>query len=93
MALESKFNFDITYVKEELHKVVDCLSCYYKSDTSKNVHHIYDYVCASTCIDPEGDDLPQCILELVQQVEQLHTCMDQNLVHPTWLSDRKEPCD
>ena len=75
-----KFNFNITYVKEELNKVADYLLCYYKSDTSKDIYHVYDYVCADIWIDPEGDDLPpQHVEELGQQVEQLHTCYKGDL--------------
>ena len=54
----SKFNFDITYVKGELNKVADCLSCYYKSDTLKDIHYVYDYVCVDAQMDPKGDNLP-----------------------------------
>ena len=64
--LFTKFNFDITYVKGELNKVADCLSYYYESDMSKDVYHVYDYVCMDICIDPEGDDLPsQWVAETV----------------------------
>ena len=49
----SKFNFDITY-ESELNKVVDCLSHYYESDTSRDVYHMYNYVHADIWTDPEG---------------------------------------
>ena len=55
----SRFNFDITYVKGDLNKVADCLSRYYESDTTTNVYEPHEYICADTCIDPEGDDLPE----------------------------------
>ncbi|KAG6892155.1 hypothetical protein C0995_005147, partial [Termitomyces sp. Mi166 len=54
----SRYQFDITYVKGELNKVVDCLSQYFKSDTIDDMHNIYDYVQVDKRIDPEGEDLP-----------------------------------
>ncbi|KAG6859286.1 hypothetical protein C0995_009961 [Termitomyces sp. Mi166 len=54
----SRYDFDITYVKGELNKVADCLSQYFESDTTDDVHNIYDYVQADKWIDPEGEDLP-----------------------------------
>ena len=57
MDYKSKFNFDIIDAKRELNKVADCLSHYYESDMSKNVHYVYDYVHTDTWMDPEGDDL------------------------------------
>jgi len=53
-----KFKFDITYIKGELNKVADCLSRYFESDTTSDVHKYYDYVQADRRIDPEGEDLP-----------------------------------
>ncbi|KAG6892531.1 hypothetical protein C0995_003296, partial [Termitomyces sp. Mi166 len=54
----SRYDFDITYVKGELNKVVDCLSQYFESDTPDDMHNIYNYVQADKWIDPEGEDLP-----------------------------------
>src|SRR6266545_3866548 len=54
----SRFDFDITYVKGELNKIADCLSCYYESDTSANIHEFHEYVQADRRIDLEGEDLP-----------------------------------
>ena len=68
----SKFDFDITYVKGELNKVVDGLSRYFESDIHvdvhdihvdvhdihADVHDIHNYVQADTHIDPDGEDLP-----------------------------------
>jgi len=54
----SKCDFDITYVKGELNKVVDCLSRYYESDTNVDVHDVHEYMRADTRIDPAGEDLP-----------------------------------
>ena len=94
----SKLNFDITYVKGELNKVVDYLSCYYESDMSKDMHYMYDYVYADIQIDPEGDDLPsQRVAELGRHLgrhaEQLHACVDHNMVCPNWVRDHNEPCN
>ena len=54
----SRFDFDITYVKGKLNKIADCLSCYYESDTSADVHEFHEYVQANRRIDLEGEDLP-----------------------------------
>ena len=54
-----KFNLDITYVKGELNVVVNCLSCYYKSDASKDVHHIYDYIHADAWLTPSKSSRTQ----------------------------------
>ncbi|KAG6858313.1 hypothetical protein C0995_000954, partial [Termitomyces sp. Mi166 len=54
----SRYQFDITYVKGELNKVVDCLLRYFESDTIDDVHNVYDYVQVDKQIDPEGEDLP-----------------------------------
>jgi len=47
----SRFDFGITYVKGELNKIADCLSHYYKSDTSADIHEFHEYVQANrrTC--------------------------------------------
>ncbi|KAG6870059.1 hypothetical protein C0992_001159, partial [Termitomyces sp. T32_za158] len=54
----SRYQFDITYVKGELNKVVDCLSRYFESDTRDDVHEAHDFVQADKRIDLEGKDLP-----------------------------------
>jgi hypothetical protein len=54
----SRFDFDITYVKGEYNKVADCLSRYFESDTSADVHEFHDYVQADRKVDPDGEDLP-----------------------------------
>jgi hypothetical protein len=54
----SQFNFDITYIKGELNKVVDCLSRYYENDTKSDAYEPYEYVHANAHIDPTGEDLP-----------------------------------
>jgi hypothetical protein len=53
----SHFDFNINYVKGELNKVVDCLSCYFESDTPDKTHETHEYVWADTWIDPSGEDL------------------------------------
>jgi len=68
----SRFNFDITYIKGDLNKVADCLSRYYKSDNTQDIHMYDEYVHADTHIDPAGEDLPaqrckeisECIIEM-----------------------------
>jgi hypothetical protein len=54
----SCFDFDITYVKGELNKVADCLSCYFESNTPDETHETHKYVWANALIDPLGEDLP-----------------------------------
>lgn len=63
----SRFNFDITYIKEELNKVADCLSQYYKNDTPNNVYDVHEYVGADRRIDPTGEDLPVLRLSEIQE--------------------------
>ena len=83
-----KFNFNITYVKGELNKVADCLLHYYKSNISKDIYYIYNYMHTDAQIDSEEDNLPpQQVEELGQQIEQLHACVNQNLICPTWLNN------
>ena len=65
----SHFDFDIHYIKGITNKVADALLCYYKSDTSEDVHSNHEYVNADIRIDKEHDDLPrgqQAELELDQ---------------------------
>jgi hypothetical protein len=63
----SRFNFDITYIKGEYNKVADCLSRYFESDTSADVHEAHDYVQVDRVIDPNGEDLS---LERLQEVKE-----------------------
>jgi hypothetical protein len=68
----SRFNFDITYVKGESNKVVDCLSHYYESDKVGEKHHPHEYVHADIVVDPEADDLPKdWVNEIHHHVDQL----------------------
>ena len=60
-----RFTFNITYIKGDLNKVTDCLSCYYENDTAKNVHQFDEYVHADAHIDPAGKDFP------AQQVKEI----------------------
>jgi hypothetical protein len=53
----SRFDFNITYVKGELNKVVDCLSRHFESNTPDETHETHDYVWADTWINPSGEDL------------------------------------
>ncbi|KAG6870392.1 hypothetical protein C0993_004665, partial [Termitomyces sp. T159_Od127] len=50
--------YDMTYVKEELNKVADCLLQYFESDMHEDVHDVHDFVQADKRIDPKGEDLP-----------------------------------
>jgi hypothetical protein len=54
----SRFDFDIRYIKGELNKGADCLSCYYENDEWNEVHAVQDYVNADLRLDPELDDIP-----------------------------------
>ena len=51
----SQFDFDITYVKGELNKVVDCLSRYFENDKFNETHEVYDYLQEDAHM---GEDLP-----------------------------------
>ena len=72
----SRFNFNITYIKGDLNKVADCLSCYYKSDNTQDVHMYNEYVRADAHIDPAEEDLPaqRCkeILERIIEMRAMH---------------------
>jgi len=76
----SRFNFDITYIKSDLNKVANCLSHYYESDNTQDVHMYNEYVRADPCIDPAGEDLPaqrckeisECIIEMQAMRETDH---------------------
>jgi hypothetical protein len=83
----SKFDFNITYVKGEYNKVTDCLSQYYKSDTSTDIHEYHEYVQADRRLDPEGEDLPRIrmmeIKERVVEIRTMHaivTCRSKRLL-------------
>ena len=54
-----RFNFEIRYVKGELNKVADTLSCYYEHDYWMEVPEMQDYVNADIRLDPDHDDLPK----------------------------------
>lgn len=53
----SCYQFDITYVKGKLNKVVDCLFRYFESNSSSKYHKSHDYVNADVCINLQGNDL------------------------------------
>jgi RNase H-like domain found in reverse transcriptase len=40
----SRFDFNITYVKGELNKVANCLSCYYENYMATEVHDVNKYM-------------------------------------------------
>ena len=68
----SCYQFDITYVKEELNKVADCLSRYFESDQHGEHHAVHEYVDADVCIDPESNDFPyHCYKEVKEHVVEL----------------------
>jgi len=77
----SRFDFDITYVKGEYNKVADCLSRYYKSDTTADVHDYHDYVQADLKVDPTGEDLPsaryQEVVERTVEMRAMHAMETQ----------------
>ncbi|KAG6881435.1 hypothetical protein C0995_001886, partial [Termitomyces sp. Mi166 len=78
----SKYDFDITYVKGELNKVADCLSRYFESDTTDDVHKVYNYVQADKRIDPEGEDLPLHRFHKIAEKRELRCSK--------WLREQKE---
>ncbi|KAG6874667.1 hypothetical protein C0992_007047, partial [Termitomyces sp. T32_za158] len=63
------YQFDITYVKGELNKVVDCLSRYFESNTCDDIHEAHEFVQADKHIDPKGKDLP---LHQFQEIAEQH---------------------
>lgn len=66
-----RFNLDITYVKGEHNKVVDCLSRYFESDRA-NEHPLAEYqVDINLKLDSNGDNLPIARLREVQKGENL----------------------
>ncbi|KAG6858093.1 hypothetical protein C0995_002702 [Termitomyces sp. Mi166 len=90
----SRYDFDITYVKGELNKVVDCLLRYFESDTPDDVHNIYNYVQADKQIDPEGEDLPlHRFHEIVKKRVEIQAMQAQELRRSKRLKKQKEICD
>ncbi|KAG6882403.1 hypothetical protein C0995_014798, partial [Termitomyces sp. Mi166 len=85
------YDFDITYVKGELNKVVDCLSQYFESDTPDDMHNVYDYVQADKWIDPEGEDLPlHRFHEIVEKRVEIRAMQAQELRCSKRLKEQKE---
>ncbi|KAG6880644.1 hypothetical protein C0995_005224, partial [Termitomyces sp. Mi166 len=90
----SRYDFDITYVKGELNKVVDCLSRYFESDTPDDMHNVYDYVQADKRIDPEGKDLPlHRFHKIVEKRVEIRAMQAQELRRSNRLREQKELCD
>ena len=68
----SRFDFDITYIKGDLNKATDCLSQYYETNTSADIHEPHKYMHADIQLDPAGDDLPNVqFCEVVEQTIEL----------------------
>ncbi|KAG6896844.1 hypothetical protein C0995_010997, partial [Termitomyces sp. Mi166 len=87
----SRYQFDITYVKGELNKVVDCLSQYFESDTIDDVHNVYDYVQADKRIDPEGKDLPlHRFHKIVEKRVEIQAMQARELRHSKRLKEQLE---
>ncbi len=90
----SKFDFDITYIKGEYNKVADCLSRYYESDTSADVHEFHDYVQADRRIDPDGEDLPmerlQEVKERVVEIRAMHAMETRRSLRLRETQERRE---
>ena len=87
----SKFDFDITYVKGEHNKVADCLSRYFESDTSKDVHDAHEYVNADARIDPEGEDLPQRrYQEVVERIVEIRAMQETQVRRSRRLREHQE---
>jgi conjugal transfer/entry exclusion protein len=64
-----KFNFDIRYIKEELNKVADVLSHYYKHDYWMKVPEMQDYINTNVRLDPDHNDLPkECLFKVEEKV-------------------------
>ncbi|KAG6892005.1 hypothetical protein C0995_006052, partial [Termitomyces sp. Mi166 len=86
-----RYDFDITYVKGELNKVVDCLSQYFESDTPNNVHNIYNYVQADKRIDPEGKDSPlHRFHKIMEKRVEIQAMQAQELCRSKQLKEQKE---
>ncbi len=87
----SKFDFDITYIKGEYNKVADCLSRYYESDTSADVHEFHDYVQADRRIDPDGEDLPmERLQEIKERVVEIRAMHAMETWRSLWLRETQE---
>ncbi|KAG6893462.1 hypothetical protein C0995_000490 [Termitomyces sp. Mi166 len=85
------YDFDITYVKGELNKVADCLSQYFESDTTDDVHNVYDYVQADKWIDPEGKDLPlHRFHEIMKERVEIQAMQAQELCRSKRLKEQLE---
>jgi hypothetical protein len=90
----SHFDFDITYVKGELNKVADCLSCYFESDTPNETHKTHKYVRADTQLDPSGEDLLiPCFHKLKEQVIEIHALCSTKLRWSCRLVERQDTQD
>ncbi|KAG6891929.1 hypothetical protein C0995_006541, partial [Termitomyces sp. Mi166 len=90
----SRYDFDITYVKGELNKVADCLLQYFESDTTDDVHNVYDYVQADKRIDPEGEDLPLYgFYKITEKRVEIQAMQAQELRCSKRLKEQKELCD
>ena len=90
----SRFDFDITYIKGELNKVVDCLSRYYESDAADETHDVNEYVRADIRIDPEGEDLPlERYQEVKERVIEIRAMQDKELRRSHRLRERREDRD
>ncbi|KAG6884521.1 hypothetical protein C0992_006134, partial [Termitomyces sp. T32_za158] len=86
--------FDITYVKGELNKVVDCLLQYFKSDTHDNVHEVHDFVQADKRIDLEGEDLPlHWFQEIAERHVEIQAMQAHELRHSKQLKEQLEVQD
>jgi len=90
----SRFNFDITYIKGDLNKVANCLSHYYKSDNTQDVHMYNEYVRADACIDPAEEDLPaQRCKEISEHIIEMRAMRETDRWHSTRLREWKEQRD
>jgi hypothetical protein len=90
----SRFDFDITYVKGELNKVADCLSCYFKNDTMDKAHEVHDYVRVDTEMDPLGEDLPTYRFnEMKECVVEICALRSMELRRSHQLAELTEDCD
>ncbi|KAG6869787.1 hypothetical protein C0995_000488 [Termitomyces sp. Mi166 len=84
----------MTYVKEELNKVMDCLSQYFESDIIDDVHNIYDYVQVDKRIDPEGEDLPlHRFHKIMEKKVEIQAMQAQELCCSKRLKEQLELCD